>query len=317
MSKTMRSYAARVVCLFALACSGGALPATPGIPRAPVSENGPGRGAVLPTSLETSWGELQPPRETSPNEADRPVATATAALLPARPPLFEQRASVPYPLFIAEVRRVADELATAPEVEKSYRALLADYDLGPSDVSVESYSRVRLVFEATRDGGLWGVKWKITDRMPWSDAVWEQWKSVDLGTPEPEPTAFAECDELSALFASLARDVGVQGFVGLHWPTWNHTVAVWELRRGATERDPGARVRVMVPTSQIWLSREATLGSREFKTDRAVFPYQRKDMKETSELPVALARFLVLRLERYGALSNEALLERRNRLGGS
>jgi hypothetical protein len=73
----------------------------------------------------------------------------------------------------------------------------------------------------------------------------------------------------------------------------------------------------MAPTSQIWLSREATLGSREFKTDRVVFPYARQDMKPTSELPVALARFLLARLERYGPLSNEALLERRNRLGGS
>jgi hypothetical protein len=217
-------------------------------------------------------------------------------------------------MFVGEVRRVADELAGAPEVEKSYRALLDEYDLTPGDVSAQSFSRVRLVFEATRDGGLWGIKWKITDRMPWSDAIWEQWRNLDLALPEPEVTAFAECDELSALFSSLARDVGVEGFVGLHWPTWNHTVAVWELRRGATA---GERVRVMVPTSQIWLSRDATLGSREFKTDRAVFPYARKDMKETSELPGALARFLVARLERLGALSNEALLERRNRLGGS
>ena len=317
MSKTVRNYAARVVCLLVLACSSGALPAPPGVPRAPASEKLSGRSAPLPASLETSSGASDISRETGSSEPERVTAAATGAPLPARPPLFENRESVPYPAFVAEMRRVADELATAPEVEKSYRALLAEYDLEPSDVSVESYSRVRLVFEATRDGGLWGVKWKITDRMPWSDAIWEQWKNVDFGAPEPEPTAFAECDELSALFASLARDVGVQGFVGLHWPAWNHTVAVWELRRGATERDPGARVRVMVPTSQIWLSREATLGSREFKTDRAVFPYQRKDMKETSELPVALARFLVSRLERYGALSNEALLERRNRLGGS
>jgi hypothetical protein len=94
-------------------------------------------------------------------------------------------------------------------------------------------------------------------------------------------------------------------------------VAVWELRRGATPKDPGTRVRVMVPTSQIWLSRQATLGSREFKTGRAVFPYARKDLKPESELSVSLARFLIERLERYGGLSNEALLERRNRLGGS
>jgi hypothetical protein len=299
----MRIWAVRVGCLFALACSNraGAPPATSAAASSAPFVAIP--SAAEPSALEPGAAIAEP--------APAPMPA------PARPPVFENRSSVPYPMFVAEVRRVADELRAAPEVERSYRALLAEYALTPDDVSIESYSRVRLVFEATRDGGLWGVKWKVTDRMPWSDAVWEQWRNVDFGAPEPEVTAFAECDELSALFALLARDLGIEGFVGLHWPAWNHTVAVWELRRGETARDPGERVRVMVPTSQVWLSREATLGSREFKTGRAVFPYARKDMKEQSELPIALARFLVARLERYGALSNEALLERRNRLGGT
>jgi hypothetical protein len=94
-------------------------------------------------------------------------------------------------------------------------------------------------------------------------------------------------------------------------------VAVWEVRRGANATDPGVGVRLMVPTSQIWLSRQATLGSREFKTDRVVFPYARKDVKPGSELDVTLASFLIARLERYGALSNEELLARRVRFGGS
>jgi hypothetical protein len=220
-------------------------------------------------------------------------------------------------VFVEELRRVADELATAPEVERSYQTLLAEYDLAAADVGIQSYSRVRLVFEATRDGGLWGVRWAITNRMPWSDAIWQQWRELDLDQKEPEITATAECDELSALFSLLARDVGIQGFVGLHWPAWNHTVAVWEVRRGATEKDPGVGVRMMVPTSQIWLSRQATLGSREFSTGRVVFPYARRDRKPESEMPATLARFLIERLERYGALSTEALLERRQRLGGS
>lgn len=297
----MRQGALGWTCLFVLACSAGRLPPPP----AP-------RSAPAPTT-----GLDSPSTDTPTVSTSGMTASPEPPSVPARPLLFENRESVPYPLFIAEVRRVAGELAGTPEVERSYRALLDEHDLTPDDVSIESYSRVRIVFEAARDGGLWGIRWKITDRMPWSDAIWEQWRNVDLTEPEPEITAFAECDELSALFAMLARDVGVDGFVGLHWPAWNHTVAVWELRRGATARAPGERVRVMVPTSQVWLSREATLGSREFKTDRAVFPYARKDLKEQSELPVGLARFLVARLERYGALSNEALLERRNRLGGS
>jgi hypothetical protein len=246
-----------------------------------------------------------------------PLALVEPALRSPAKPLFGPNATVPYRAFVEEMRRVADGLTTAPEVERSYRALLADYDLRPGDVSMQSYSRVRLVFEATRDGGLWGLKWAITNRMPWSDAIWQQWRVVDFQEAEPDVTAIAECDELSALFSLLARDVGIQGFVGLHWPAWNHTVAVWEVRRGATENDPGVGVRMMVPTSQIWLSREATLGSREFSTGRVVFPYARQDRKPDSEIPVALARFLIERLERYGALSTEALLERRQRFGGS
>jgi hypothetical protein len=262
------------------------------------------------------------PRASSVEEAKSPgvpspLALVEPALHPPPEPLFGPNATVPYRALVEEMRRVADGLSTAPEVERSYRALLADYDLRPGDVSMQSYSRVRLVFEATRDGGLWGLKWAITNRMPWSDAIWQQWQEVDFQEAEPDVTAIAECDELSALFSLLARDVGIQGFVGLHWPAWNHTVAVWEVRRGATENDPGVGVRMMVPTSQIWLSREATLGSREFSTGRVVFPYARQDRKPDSEIPVALARFLIERLERYGALSTEALLERRQRFGGS
>ena len=212
---------------------------------------------------------------------------------------------------------MADALTQVPEVRKGYRALLAEYRLSEQDVSIQSYSRVRLVFEATRDGGLWGVRWKITDREPRSDQIWKQWQKRDFRGSAPEITAEAECDELSALFSLLARDVGVQGFTGLFWPTWNHTVAVWQLQRGTHDQNPGETVRVLVPTSQVWLSREASLGTREFKSDRVVFPYARKDLKPNSELPAPLARFLIESLERYGALSNEELLERRNRLGGS
>src|SRR5690606_26305929 len=184
----------------------------------------------------------------------------------APPGPFEGRESVTYGEFIEELRRVADELADTPEVRRGYERLLSEYQLTSADVSPQTYSRVRLVFEATRDGGFWGIRWDITDRMPWSDAIWEQWRAHDW-TKEEEaatsplsvetdttpgraasrddaaseaarettprevipraaaprevtsPTAVAECDELSALFALLARDLEIDGFVGLFWPT--------------------------------------------------------------------------------------------------
>jgi hypothetical protein len=243
------------------------------------------------------------------------VLLATNAGAETRPDPVSDVDVVRYDAFLVEVRRVADELAKTPEVEKGYLALLAEYDLAESDVSLKSYSRVRLVFEATRDGGLWGLRWTITNRMPWSDAIWKQWR--ERGVPDgDETTAEAECDELSALFAFLARDVGIEGFVGLFWPTWNHTVAVWQLPRSARDGGPTS-VRVLVPTSQIWLSREASLGTREFKTNRVVFPYQRRDLKPETAIPAKVARFLISQLTRFGSLSNEELLARRNRRGGS
>jgi hypothetical protein len=231
--------------------------------------------------------------------------------------LFEGQESVTYAAFLEEVRRVADELSVAPEVVAGYRGLLADHRLTESDVSLESYSRVRLAFEATRDGGLWGIRWNVTDEMPWSDEIWKQWAARDWSGEAPDITAQAECDELSALFSLLARDLGTQGFVGLFWPAWNHTVAVWELTRHVSGSSKGEQVRILVPTSQIWLSREATLGTREMKANRVVFPYQRKDLKPDGLIPTPVARHLIGQLRTYGAWSSERLLERRNRLGGS
>lgn len=271
----------------------------------------PSAGLQGPASLEPT---LQGPAPLGPTQQDTAAVSAQAATPHL---LFPGQETVTYEDFIEELRRVADELAQAPEVQKGYQALLEEYQLTPADVSPESYSRVRAIFEATRDGGLWGVRWDITNRMPWSDAIWQQWRERDWEGEVPEITAVAECDELSALFSFLVRDVGVDGYVGLFWPTWNHTVAVWQIERNASQADRSTFVRILVPTSQVWLSREASLGTREFKTNRVIFPYARRDMKPGAELPAPLARYLIEQLRRHGALSNESLLERRNRLGGS
>ncbi|HEX2880307.1 MAG TPA: hypothetical protein VHO25_12315, partial [Polyangiaceae bacterium] len=132
---------------------------------------------------------------------------------------------VRYAELVEEMRRVADELARTDAVQRAHAALLVETGLNAQQVPLLSFSRVRLAFEATRDGGLWGIRWAITDQMPWSDRIWAQWSKLDLATVADDGvTAVAECDELSALFAMLARDLGVEGFVGLHWPYWNHTV---------------------------------------------------------------------------------------------
>jgi hypothetical protein len=81
---------------------------------------------------------------------------------------------------------------------------------------------------------------------PNSDRIWKQWPTVVQPSPLT-PTASAECDELSALYAFLVERAGVKT-VGLFWPYPNHTVAVWVLHPGGAQT-----LRVVVPTSQIFL----------------------------------------------------------------
>ncbi|MBN1605792.1 MAG: hypothetical protein JW940_04125 [Polyangiaceae bacterium] len=259
---------------------------------------------------------VPPPASPEPRTTTLSLPVTEPARAPA-PRLFEGRETVSYGELLDELRKVASRLEASPVVRDGYERLCHEYQLTPEELPLESYSRVRLVFEAARDGGLWGIRWTITDRMPWSDHIWRQWRSVDFSQDPPEVTASAECDELSAMFAFLARDLGVVGIVALFWPAWNHTVAVWELRRAPHGGKGGERVRILVPTSQVWLSRGATLGTREFKTNQPVFAYRRKDLRLDTELGVGLVRYLIGQLEQHGGRSNEELLERRNRLGGS
>ncbi|MBV1859214.1 MAG: hypothetical protein KUG77_12440, partial [Nannocystaceae bacterium] len=101
---------------------------------------------------------------------------------------------------------------------------------------------------------------------------------------EPLPTATAECDELSALFAFLGRALGVDK-LGLFWPEWNHVVAVWSVKQGETTH------RIVVPTSQIFLDSDASLGTRGFNPwkQKTIFTYRRKDVSQRSSVPLALA----------------------------
>src|SRR5437773_6788706 len=144
------------------------------------------------------------------------LATGAPAL--AEP--FEGRERVPVADLFAELRVVAQELEQAPAVRRDFEELAGVHRLARSEANFRDYVRVRLAFEATRDGGLWDLRWTITDREPRSDEIWAQWHSAS--NPGSAPTASAECDELSALFAVVARALGVRQ-VGLLWPAVNHT----------------------------------------------------------------------------------------------
>lgn len=150
---------------------------------------------------------------------------------------------------------------------------------------------VRLLYEATRDAGFWNVHWTITDQPPNSDKIWQQW--LRNSAPSPlSPTASAECDELSALYAFLVEREGVKG-MGLFSPAPNHTVVVW-----VWHPTTGPAIRVVVPTSQIFLEASDSFDTRKFDpwSQKTIYEYTRRDSSDSLELPKLLFDFFLRRL---------------------
>lgn len=202
---------------------------------------------------------------------------------------------------VAAVREKARRLEKSEGMRRSFEDFNGSFGLRPGSVPLADYAVLRLLFEATRDAGLWNLRWSITDLPPQSDQIWQQWRG--LQTPSPAaPTATAECDELSALLAFLARSAGVRE-VGLLWPTSNHTVAAWTPIPG-----PG-KLRVVVPTTQIFLSEKDRLGTRSFDPwkQKTIYEYTRHDVPNTFELPTPLTDFFLRQLDRFGGATDGAL----------
>jgi hypothetical protein len=273
-----------------------------------------------PSPASQTGGQKQSPQETLHDDrgreeraaADMKVPTAEAA--PAVASYFEGRTEVTYSEFIDEFRKIADSLSSHPEVKAAHQALLLQKQLTEEELPLESFSRVRLAFESARDSGLWGIRGVVTDQMPWSDRIWQQWAERDFtpeapvaGVAQPAfPSAEAECDELGALFSILARDLGVIGFVGLHWPYWNHVVPIWQVNR-----KDGTFVRIIVPATQTFLDNEETIGTTGLPAKRVIFPYVRKDRKSKTLISADLARFLLTQSQTYGGLSTAGMTHKR------
>jgi len=239
----------------------------------------------------------------------RPQAVLVLAALAFPPEAMAQARPAhgsPPPATVAELvgglRVRAKALEATPGMRLGFQSFQSSFQLPPDGVRYADFVIVRLLFEATRDAGLWNLHWTITNRQPDSDNIWRQWRTVAKPS-HAVPTASAECDELSALFAYLARSLGIRG-VGLLWPYPNHTVAVWEIHPIA--RPP---VRVVVPTTQIFLARTDLFGTRKFDPwrQRAIHEYTRRDAPPTLELPRSLLDFFLGRAERYGGATDATL----------
>ena len=205
---------------------------------------------------------------------------------------------------IAGVRARAATLEGSSGMRSSFQSFTSAYKLAPGSISYSDFVIVRLLYEATRDAGFWNMHWTITNMPPNSDRVWSQWKAVKVVSPLT-PTASAECDELSALYAFLVERAGVRS-VGLFWPFPNHTVAVWVLHPANA-----AEVRVVVPTSQIFLEVNDSLATKKFNPwhQKTIYEYKRHDVADSFELPKSLFDFFLRQVTKYAGASDSTLQE--------
>jgi hypothetical protein len=207
---------------------------------------------------------------------------------------------------LTALRAKAKTLESAGGMRLGFQSFTAAHKLPPESIRYSDYVIVRLLFEATRDAGLWNLHWTITDQPPNSDRIWSQWRA--MGDPSVlAPTAIAECDELSALYAFLAQRVGVKS-VGLFWPYPNHTVAVWTVRPAA-----GPAIRVVVPTSQIFLTEADTFDTKTFNPwrQKTIYEYTRRDVPDSFDVPKPLFDFFLQQLDKYAGASDATLQQLR------
>jgi len=225
-----------------------------------------------------------------------------AAAEPQQPPARGSETTVAR--LVSEVRARAKTLENSAGMRTSFQSFTSAYKIAPGSISYPDFVVVRLLYEATRDAGFWNMHWTITNMPPNSDRVWSQWKSIKTVSPLA-PTASAECDELSALYAFLVERAGVRS-VGLFWPYPNHTVAVWVLHPANA-----AEVRVVVPTSQIFLEVNDSFGTKKFNAwhQKTIFEYKRRDVADTFELPKPLFDYFLLQLDKYASASDSTLQE--------
>jgi hypothetical protein len=228
------------------------------------------------------------------------VSSGLDAQTPARPTTSPQ--GVPLAQLVRTVQEKAKNLENSSGMRLAFQSFLAAHHLSPESVRYSDFVIIRLLYEATRDAGFWNMHWSITDQPPNSDRIWSQWKAV-RHPAFSEPTAIAECDELSALYAFLVERVGVKS-VGLLWPTSNHTVAVWVLQPRT-----GPVIRVVVPTSQIFLEETDTFDTKKFDPwrQKTIYEYTRRDIPDTYELPKPLVDFFLQQIDIYGGASDATL----------
>jgi len=73
----------------------------------------------------------------------------------------------------------------------------------------------------------------------------------------------------------------------------------------------GTEVRVVVPTSQIFLDVTDSFGTKKFNAwhQKTIFEYKRRDASDTFELPKPLCDFFLRQMDKYAGASDSTLQE--------
>lgn len=249
----------------------------------------PSNGQAIRTSAPLLEFVPQVPAMGASREAC-PEGGPAAVALPAR---------VTFGDFWAALSTQIDALDTAA-LAHSFDAFVEHHGADASSTKLrQDFTRLWALFEATRDGGWWRLRWQVTDQEPTSQQIWKAWQR---SPPQPSfatASAVAECDEITALFSVTARRLGVRG-VGLFYPTWNHVIAGWA-PEGVDQRERGGVV--LIPTTQIFQGCPATFDQTSFKPPKHVYEFPKVDVKDSAEIPVPLAAFLLEQVRAYGEAS--------------
>jgi hypothetical protein len=243
--------------------------------------------------------------------AAAPVAITSAAALAAPEPCAGQAGPgavtlperVTFGDFWTALAAQIDRLDTTA-LRSGFEAFAARHDVDPGTPQLwQDFTRLWVVFEATRDGGWWRLRWDVTDQEPSSVLIWKAWMRTPPAHAFASESAVAECDEITALFSVTARRLGVRG-VGLFYPTWNHVIAGWAPEALAR---PGANNVVLIPTTQIFQGCPSTFDETTFKVPKHVYEFPKVDMRDAADMPRALAQFLLEQVRAYGEASPELL----------
>ena len=254
---------------------------------------------VEPAAPQPGRASASPSRPTSTPSADeprRPKAVATARDACANdvgpaPVTLPERVTMGD--FWNALGAQIDGLDTTA-LQPAFAEFAKHHEADSSSVALRrDFTRLWAVFEATRDGGWWRLRWQVTDQEPSSVQIWKAWKRSPPTQSFATPSAVAECDEITALFSVTARRLGVRG-VGLFYPTWNHVIAGWapdfQGRSGLDQTKRGNVV--LIPTTQIFLGCQDTFDQTSFKPPKQVYEFPRYDVKDNVQMPAPLADFL-------------------------